>query len=115
VQVAKDLIRAGDIVLIADSKGVKDIYSADGKALDSSSPLAVLVNGGTASAAEVLSGALQDSGRARIVGERTFGKGLIQSVCRCCACRCACLRRRRRPLPGCVQFHQPPAASNSVL
>eukprot|EP00892_Ulva_mutabilis_P011902 jgi/Ulvmu1/9084/UM005_0179.1 len=80
VQVAKDLLRAGDIVLIADSKGVKDIYSADGRALDGASPLTVLVNGGTASAAEVLSGALQDNGRARIVGERTFGKGLIQSV-----------------------------------
>ena len=84
-QVAKDLIKAGDIVLIADSKGVKDIYSADGRALDATSPLAVLVNGGTASAAEVLSGALQDNGRATIAGERTFGKGLIQSVRRLAA------------------------------
>ena len=38
------------------------------------------MNGGTASAAEVLAGALQDNGRARLVGERTFGKGLIQTL-----------------------------------
>jgi len=70
----------GDIVLIADSQGVRDIYSADGNALDATTPLAVLVNRGTASAAEVLAGALKDSGRAAVVGGRTFGKGLIQTV-----------------------------------
>jgi hypothetical protein len=81
LQVARALIDKGDIVLIADTKGVKDIYSTAGLAVeDSSTPLSVLVNGGTASAAEVVSGALQDSGRGVIVGERTFGKGLIQSV-----------------------------------
>ena len=81
VQVAQMLVGNGDIVLIADTKGVKDIYSSDPLNLeDEKTPLAVLVNGGTASASEVLAGAVQDSKRGSVAGERTFGKGLIQSV-----------------------------------
>lgn len=47
------LIDRGDIVLIADNQGIRDIYSADGNSIDDSTPLVVLVNKGTASASEV--------------------------------------------------------------
>lgn len=50
------LIDQGDVVLIADSQGVRDIYSADGNSIDKSTPLVVLVNKGTASASEVSQG-----------------------------------------------------------
>ncbi|GBF95448.1 carboxyl-terminal-processing peptidase chloroplastic [Raphidocelis subcapitata] len=80
VAVARQWVDRGEVVLIADSQGVRDIYSADGNSLDAATPLAVLVNKGTASAAEVLAGALRDNGRATIVGGPTYGKGLIQTV-----------------------------------
>ena len=83
MQVAKMIVGEGDIVLIADTKGVKDFRSSDALSIqDGKTPLSVLVNGGTASAAEVLAGAVQDNGRGSVAGEPTFGKGLIQSVWR---------------------------------
>jgi carboxyl-terminal processing protease len=80
VEVARMLIQRGDIVLIADAGGVRDVYEAEGGVEDSTTPLTVLVNRGTASASEVLAGALKDNGRATIAGENTFGKGLIQTL-----------------------------------
>lgn len=80
IQVARMLINSGDLVLIADSDGVRDVYEAEGEAIDTKTPMIVLVNKGTASASEVLAGALKDNTRAKIVGENTFGKGLIQTL-----------------------------------
>ena len=81
VEVAKLLIPKGVIVYIADSEGVRDIFDASGAvAVPPAVPAAVLVDRGTASAAEVLAAALRDSGRARLYGDRTFGKGIIQTT-----------------------------------
>ena len=55
-------------------------YRTPAEPIDTVMPLAVLVNGGSASASEIISGALQDLDRAVILGQRTYGKGLVQGI-----------------------------------
>ncbi|MDX2271219.1 MAG: S41 family peptidase [Cyanobacteriota bacterium] len=79
IEIAQMWIGEGDIVLVTDRNGIQDSIRANSSVL-TTAPLVVLVNQGSASASEVLAGALQDAKRAVLVGTQTFGKGLIQSL-----------------------------------
>ena len=79
VEIARMWMQKGAIVSTIDRKGGNDKFSANGKAL-TDLPLVVLVDGYSASASEILAGALKENHRAKIVGSRTYGKGTVQSV-----------------------------------
>lgn len=78
VNVAKNFIPEGPIVYIDYRVGKDQEYLSEGKTVQL--PLVVLINGGSASAAEILAGAVKDTGAGTLVGTKTFGKGIVQTV-----------------------------------
>ena len=79
IEIARQWINTGIIVSTKTKDGIKEIRRAKGRAL-TNKPVVVLIDEGSASASEILSGAIKDNKRGILVGKKTFGKGLVQSV-----------------------------------
>ncbi len=78
VKVADSLLPEGNIITVKDKQGKEQRYDSDAEYV--SLPLCVLINGSSASASEALAGAVADNGRGTLIGEKSFGKGVVQSI-----------------------------------
>jgi carboxyl-terminal processing protease len=73
-------IDRGPIVSTSGRTQPKHVFKAEGEPIAPTQPMVVLVDKGSASSAEIVTGALRDRGRATVVGQKTFGKGVFQNV-----------------------------------
>jgi carboxyl-terminal processing protease len=80
IAVASIFLRDGTIVTTRGRNQPTYVYTAQGNAIAPTIPMVVLVDRGTASSAEIVTAALQQRGRAKVIGTRTYGKGVFQET-----------------------------------